>query len=202
MQSLLNRGTLAAAGLAVLLVPAIAAADSLTIAKGATVDLTLEQALDSSTAKVNDTFKAKLAQPLYAEGQIALPAGTIVHGMVDSVKSVRDGARSGYIGIKFTRVELPNGESRDIEAKLISLRQQDKGKHVPVASAAPSSTGRNTDVVLIGQASSADGRAHTLVGQNAAEEYSRTSLSEGDVNVAAGTVISMEFDAAVKLPRP
>jgi hypothetical protein len=202
MQSLFNRGTLAAAGLAVLLVPAIGGADSLTIAKGATVDLTLEQGLDSSTAKVNDTFKAKLAQPLYAEGQMALPAGTIVHGVVDTVKSVRDGARSGYMGIRFVRVELPNGESRDIEAKLISLRKQDKGKQVPVAAAAPSSTGRNTDVVLIGQASSADGRAHTLVGQNAAEEYSRTSLSEGDVNVAAGTVISMEFDAAVKLPRP
>ena len=202
MHSLLSRGTWAAAGLLVLLAPGLAAADSLTIAKGTTVDLSLEQALDSNTAKVNDTFKAKLMQPLYAEGAMALPAGTIVHGTVDSVKSVRDGARSGYIGIKFTRVELANGESRDIDAKLISLRKQDKDKQVPVVSAAPTSTGRNTDVVLIGQATTADGRAHTLVGENAAEEYSRTSLSEGDVSVAAGTVVSMEFDNSVRVPRP
>jgi len=201
MQSLLGRSTWAAAGLAVLLAPGLAAADSVTIAKGTSVDLSLEQSLDSNTAKVGDTFKAKLIQPLYAEGQVALPAGTLVHGQVDSVKSLRDGARSGYIGIKFVRMELPNGESRDIDAKLISLRKQDKGKHVPVASAAPTSTGRNTDVVLIGQASTADGRAHTLVGENAAEEYSRSSLSEGDVSVSAGTVVSMEFDNPVKVTR-
>jgi len=201
MQSLLGRGTWAAAGLAALLVPGLAAADSVTIAKGTTADLTLEQSLDSSTAKVGDTFKAKLVQPLYAEGQLALPAGTIVHGQVDSVKSLRDGARSGYIGIKFVRMELPNGESRDIDAKLISLRKQDRDKHVPVVAAAPSSTGLHTDVVLIGQATTADGRAHTLVGENAAEEYSRTSLSEGDVSVAAGTVVSMEFDNPVKVTR-
>ncbi len=202
MHSLLAKGTWAAAGLAVLLVPGLAAADSLTIAKGANVDLSLEQSLDSNTAKVGDTFKAKVIQPLYAEGQIALPAGTIVHGQVDSVKSLRDGARSGYIGIKFVRVEFANGDTRDIDAKLISLRKQDKDKHVPVVAAAPSSTGRHTDVVLIGQATTADGRAHTLVGENAAEEYSRTSLSEGDVSVSAGTVVSMEFDTAVKIARP
>jgi hypothetical protein len=202
MHSFPGKRTRTAVGLALLLVPAAAAADSLTVAKGTIVDLTLEQGLDSSTARVGDTFKAKLIQPLYAEGQSVLPAGSIVHGTVDSVKSVRDGARSGYIGIRFVRMELPNGETRDIDAKLISLRKQDKDRHVPVAAASPSSTGRNTDVVLIGQSTTADGRAHTLVGENAAEGYSRTSLSEGDVSVAAGTVVSMEFDASVKLPRP
>jgi hypothetical protein len=200
MHSLLGRSAWAA-GLALLLVPGLAAADTLTIAKGTSVDLSLEQSLDSNTARVGDTFKAKVIQPLYAEGQVALPAGTIVHGQVDSVKSVRDGARSGYIGIKFVRMELPNGESRDIDAKLISLRKQAKDTHVPVVAAAPTSTGRHTDVVLIGQATTADGRAHTLVGENAAEEFSRTSLSEGDVSVAAGTVVSMEFDNPVKVTR-
>lgn len=38
------------------------------------------------------------------------------------------------------------------------------------------------------------------MGENAAEEYSRTSLSEGEVEVAAGTVVSMEFDDSVKVP--
>ena len=201
MHSSISRSAWAAAGLAVLLVPGFAAADSVTIVKGTTADVSLEQSLDSNIAKVGDTFKAKLVQPLYAEGQMALPAGTIVHGQVDSVKSLRDGARSGYIGIKFVRIELPNGESRDIDAKLISLRKQDRSKHVPVVAAAPSSTGLHTDVVLIGQASTADGRAHTLVGENAAEEYSKTSLSEGDVSVSAGTVVSMEFDNPVKVTR-
>lgn len=200
MQSSIGRKG-AAAALAVLFVPAIASAESLTIAKGTMADVSLEQALDSNSARVGETFKAKLVQPLYSEGQMALPAGTIVHGRVDSVKSVRDGARSGYIGIKFVRLELANGETRDIDAKLISLRRQDKDRKVAVAAAAPASTGRDTDVVLIGQSTPADGRAHTLVGQNAAEEYSRTSLSEGEVSLAAGTMVSMEFDASVRVPR-
>jgi hypothetical protein len=200
MHSLARRGFVAAiaGGFALLLAPRPASADSLTIAKGTTMDLTLEQTLDSNSAKVGDTFRAKVVQPLYVEGQMVVPAGTIVHGQVDSVKSVRDGARSGVIGIKFVRMELP-GEVKDIDAKLISLRTQDKAKHVPIAAAAPESTGLRTDVVLIGQSSPADGRAHTLVGDRAADDYSRTSLSEGDVTVAAGTLVSMEFDQSVKV---
>lgn len=196
MHPLLRKATWTAAGLVVLLMPVVAAAD-VTIAKGAIVDLALDEALDSRTASVNDTFRAKLVQPLYVEGEMVLPANTVVHGRVDSVKSLRDGARSGYIGIKFVRIELPNGERKDIDAKLISLRQD---RNSTVSTASKVSTGRKVDVVLIGQATPADGRAHTLVGENAAEEYSRTSLSEGEVEVAAGTVVSMEFDTAAKVP--
>jgi hypothetical protein len=185
-----------AAGIALLIMPAVASADSTTIPKGTSVDLALETGLDSNVAKVGDTFRAKVVQPLYVEGQLILPAGTIVHGEVDTVKSVRDGARSGVIGVKFVRMELPSGETRDIDAKLISLRQD---KSMPVASAFKVDTARKIDVVLIGQASPADGRAHTLVGENAADEYSRTSLSEGDVVVTPGTIVRMEFDASVKV---
>src|SRR5258706_3687444 len=201
MNSLARRGfvTAMAGGFALMLMPRTASADSLTIAKGTIMDVALEQTLDSNVAKVGDTFRAKLIQPLYVEGQMVAAANTLVHGQVDSVKSLRDGARSGVIGIKFVRMELPGGEMKEIDAKLISLRTQDKDKRVPVAAAAPTSTGRHTDVVLIGQATTADGRAHTLVGDNAAEDYSRTSLSEGEVVVNPGTLVTIEFAADGKV---
>lgn len=67
---------------------------------------------------------------------------------------MRDGARSGYIGIEFVRIELPNGEQKDIDAKLISLRQDRNGS---VSMAGKVSTGRKVDVVLIGQATPGTG---------------------------------------------
>jgi hypothetical protein len=197
MQSL--QRTVATAAIAAFLAQSALAADAITIQKGTHVDLMLEQELNSNAAKVDDTFRASFAEDLSVDGQVVLPAGSVVHGVVTSVKSLRDGARSAFMGVRFVRIELPDGESKAIHAKLVSLRQAQKRLRVPEPPPLVS-TGRKTDVVLIGQATPADKRAHTLVGDDAAERFSRSSLSEGEVEIAAGTMISMEFDQDLLVP--
>src|SRR5687768_11592637 len=77
----------------------MAADATLTVPKGTAVDLLLSEPLTSRTAVVGDAFHATLARALYVEGQPALAAGTEVLGVVDVVKSLNDGARSGFVGV-------------------------------------------------------------------------------------------------------
>lgn len=174
------------------LVTGFAAADGITIPKGTAVDLVLVDGLDSRTAKVGDTFRATFQRALYVDGLPALGQGTAVRGRVDAVRSLADGAKSGFIGVSFDRITLSGGEEKEFEGKLTSLRQDDRRRIVELAPKV--STGRKIDVVLIGRSLPADTRAHTLVGDDLAPDYAGTGLSATEVEVAVGIVMSMEFD--------
>lgn len=188
------------AALLALVAPGLAAAADITIPRGTTVDLVLENVLSSRTARVGDPFHATLAQALFIDGQLALPESTVVEGRVVGVASRRDGARSGLMGVKFVRLTLRGGEpKREIDAKLTSLRQDDR-RHLVGFVPGVAADGR-VEVFLIGRSNQADGRAHTLVGDGSLERYARSGVSETEVEVSAGTLVSMEFNEPLTLPR-
>jgi len=195
MKSSIKRAAIVSLATGLTLTGALAAASGVTIPKGTAIDLVLVNGLDSRTAKSGDPFSATLARALYVDGQAALAQGTTVKGHVDTVKSLRNGARSGFLRVKFDHIVLPGAFETAIDGNLTSLRQDDRRRIVELAPKV--STGRKVDVVLIGSTSKADARAHTLVGDDLAQDYSLTALSETEVDVAAGSLLSMEFDAAL-----
>lgn len=193
------RGACSLAGMAVLfalVTPALAADEGITIPKGTAVELVLLDGLGTRTAKVGDTFRARLVRALYVDGQPALPYGTVVEGRVVLVKSPRDGGLSGVIGVEFVSLRPARGPAKDIRGKLTSLRQDDRRRMVELAPKV--STGRHIDVVFIGRSSAE--RASTLVGDDLAEAWSHSGLSPTDVEIAAGTQVAMELDESVIAP--
>jgi hypothetical protein len=200
MKSSLRRAAIVSIATGLTLNAALAAGSGVTIPQGTAVDLVLVNALDSTSAKAGDPFRATLARALYVDGQLALAEGTTVKGHVDTVKSLRNGARSGFIRVKFDHITLPGAQETVIDGNLTSLRQDDRRRIVELAPKV--STGRKIDVVLIGSTSKADARAHTLVGDDLAADYSQTALSETEVDVAAGSLLSMEFDAPLTVSSP
>jgi len=185
-----------AAGLFTLAAPVQSTAEGLTIPKGTSIDLILQDGLGTRSAKVGDTFHAKLIPAICIDGHPALPEGTVVEGRVELVKSLREGALTGVIGVKFVRLQRPGAEPQGIDAKLTSLRQDDRRRVVELA--ANVSTGREIEVVLIGR--STLGRASTLVGDDLAQGFSRSGLGPAEVEIAAGTQITMELDEPVTVP--
>jgi len=181
--------------LSAFLTPAFAMTSGITIPKGTVVDLLLEDAVSSRTARVGDTFRASLVRPLYVAGELALSQGTVVEGRVDAVKSLRNGARSGFVGLEFVRILLPGAIVKTkISARLTDRRQDDRPQWWMDDPSPP------IDTVLIGPGASAGKRALALVGDDLADTYSKTRLSESDVDLAAGTFISMEFEEDLKVP--
>src|SRR5690348_12334313 len=70
---------LASGALAIL--PSVrAASGEITIPRGTAIDVLVEDALSSRTAKVGDEVHAVLARAVWIDGQLALRKGTVVEG--------------------------------------------------------------------------------------------------------------------------
>jgi hypothetical protein len=180
-------------GLSFLVASAAGPDDRLTLARGTAIDMVLVDPLSSRSARVGDAFAARLARDVYLDGRPVLAAGTAIEGEVESVESLRGGATSGYLGVRFVRIVLPSEQaSSKMRATLSGMPQADAGDPFEPAVRLP--------VVLIA-ASPSSGRGGSLVlDASAAEDYSRTRLSGSDVDVAAGTELSMQLDQPLALP--
>lgn len=157
-------------------------AAEVTIPRGTPVDVLVEDALSSRTARVGDEFRAVLIRALWIDGRLALPRGTVVEGRVEVVRSRAAGDRSGFVGVKFVRLELPDASG------------------VPRLAEFGAKPDR-VDVVLIGRVvSNAQRPSAKVAAAEHAKEDERFQKSESDVEVAAGTLVSLEFNDAVNVP--
>ena len=86
----------------------------------------MEGELSSKTARVGDTFTARVTESVYStNGVLVIPEGSTLTGRVDSVQQARKGGKPGTIDVSFTSVRLPNGTSRSINGSLTDLNADD-----------------------------------------------------------------------------
>jgi hypothetical protein len=72
---------------------------------------------------VNDFITARLLQPVYVNGYVALPSGSLLDGRVTFVRSSGRWHRSAELGLRFERITLPNGQEEPLAAVLGSLEK-------------------------------------------------------------------------------
>lgn len=100
----------------------------LSIPAGTEIDATLQDALSSKSAKTGDTFTAVVAQPVRAaNGQVALPAGTVINGEVtesEQGKTLPMVRGKGRLAFRFRDMTLPSHRSFPIEATLLSVHDK------------------------------------------------------------------------------
>ncbi len=95
--------------------PGPASAPGLNVEWGSYLHVTIADALSSETAKVGDAWSGTLKDPVYVRDQVALPAGSTVHGTVTDAKPAEKGDRAS-LTLEVTSVEA-NGQSWPILAK-------------------------------------------------------------------------------------
>jgi hypothetical protein len=84
------------------------------------LSLELMTALSSETAQVEDPVRARLRQPLMADGDTVLPAGVVLSGnVVDVARAGRVQGRSRLV-FRFTEVEL-NGAREELRTNPVTL---------------------------------------------------------------------------------
>ncbi|HEY1808815.1 MAG TPA: hypothetical protein VGG42_09650, partial [Acidobacteriaceae bacterium] len=88
-----------------------AGSQSLVVPAGTGIALTLVTPIQSKTTKVGDTVRAVVAFPVTVGAQVAIPAGTYVEGMVNTVS-----AHGPSVTIHFTRMLFANGYSVPLDA--------------------------------------------------------------------------------------
>lgn len=90
-------------------------AASLVVPQGTLIPLTLVSQIRSKSTKPGDSVRAQVAFPVTVGTQVAIPAGTYVEGMVQSV-NVKASAPQARVQIHFTRLLFANGYGVTLDA--------------------------------------------------------------------------------------
>ncbi|MEO6391477.1 MAG: hypothetical protein ABIP75_06470 [Pyrinomonadaceae bacterium] len=95
-----------------------------TVASGKTLRVRINESLSSKNSTVGETFTSTVVDPVYAtNGEMVIPSGSIVNGVVTSVVKAQRKGKPGTIDVAFRSVTLPNGLSRAINGSLTDLNE-------------------------------------------------------------------------------
>jgi hypothetical protein len=98
--------------------PNSVAPSTLTVPAETEVKVQMLSGLHTRINRVNDPITAKLLEPVYVNGRVALPPGTLLDGRVTMIRPSGHLRRSAELGLRFDRVLLPDGEEKPITGVL------------------------------------------------------------------------------------
>jgi predicted Ser/Thr protein kinase len=89
-----------------------------TIPSGTDIALTLDAPLGSSSSQAGQEFTATVSEAVVIGGQVAVPAGSRLHGRVVEATPAKHGLanKAGSLGLEFDRVSTPAGFSAPLSA--------------------------------------------------------------------------------------
>ena len=193
-QRSLGRSTFSTLVLALVFSSTLPAQTRVVLPEGSVILVKTAGTLESSTAKVGQTFDTIVSDTIRVDNATVIPAGSRIRGVVSYARAA-DRQNSGVIQVRFDRLTLPGGAAVDIEARLTSI---DPAERRQIES------DTNARVVLVGARA---GLGAAIAG--AGSDKSPTSgilaalgglLSEGrDVKLAVGTPLAVQLDRGVVL---
>lgn len=164
-------------------------AATLTVPAGTKIPLQLRQPISTKGAKIGDPVYAQTTFPVVVEGNIVIPAGTWVQGVVDTVK--RAGRIKGTAEMQFhlTNLIYANGYMLDIAAAIDQV-PGDTGTNIKEPGTISRDSEKGKDLERVGQGASTGGQIGALAG--AAARPSIRGFGVGGLSgIAAGTLIAL-----------
>ncbi len=90
------------------------------VPQGTKIPIIMDTAVDSDTSQEGDEFAARTAEDLTIDGQITVPAGSIIKGRIARITLPRALNRSGHVALKFDTVTTPDNKQIPIVANLVA----------------------------------------------------------------------------------
>jgi len=168
----------------------IVGGDVWVIPVGTEMDVRLQTALSSATAKVEQRFEATTLVDLKKGEHIRMPAGTIVRGFVGSVRAAGRIERKGSLTLAFDEILLPRGPAR-LRA---SVTQTFDGKMSEDVSRI--GTGAVVGGILGGLLGGAKG---LLLGVLVGGGGTIAATDGTDVTLPVGTILRLRIDAPLEI---
>ena len=168
---------------------------ALTVPSGTMFDVEILDGVSSETSMVDDRFRARLVGEMVADGKLAVPAGSVVHGWVTEVRPAKKIGGQAMLALDFDTLELPSGDKTAFRASLAQTGKKQTGKDAATiggATAGGALLGRLID--------KKHGTKGTLIGAvvGAAVGTAIAAKNEGDpVTLDAGAVIGLTLDEPV-----
>lgn len=157
---------------------------------GTEMDVRLQTALSSATARVEQRFEALTIVDLKLGDEVRMPAGTIVRGFVGSVRAAGRVERRGSLTLAFDEVVLPRGPAR-LRA---SVTQALDGKMNEDVSRI--GTGAVVGAIVGGLLGGGKG---LLLGVLVGGGGTIAATDGSDVNLPIGTVLRLRIDSPLEI---
>jgi hypothetical protein len=77
--------------------------------------------IHSQISRVGDPITAQLLQPVYVDGEVALPRGSVLDGHITRIRRAGRFRRSAELAFRFETITLPDGQAAPIAAMLTGL---------------------------------------------------------------------------------
>lgn len=90
------------------------------VPSGTKIPIIMDTAVDSDTSQEGDEFSARTAEDLVIDGQMAVPAGSIIKGRIAQLNAPKALNRSGSVALKFDTVTTPDNRQIPIVANLVA----------------------------------------------------------------------------------
>jgi hypothetical protein len=157
---------------------------------GAKLELRLQTALDSGTAKVDQRFGAATSADYVRDGRVLIPPVTPARGFVSSVRPSSSLNRTGSLTLSFDEMKL--GDQ--------SLRLRASVEQIFTDRAAEDSTRLGADAaVLAAMGRMPGGGQPLLVGVRVGAGGSIDSTQGADVHLPIGTILRIRIDRAMEI---
>jgi hypothetical protein len=158
--------------------------------EGTSIEVRLEHALSSKTARREDRVSATVAQPVRAGGVLALPAGTEVEGVVFSVEAAERPSKAGRIEIEFDSVYLDDTRIA-MRGRVAEIRESGaQAKKAGIGAAVGGVLG-----AILG------GKGGAIAGIIIGGGGSVAATKGEDVELPAGTILTVRLERPLTLTR-
>ncbi|HVS00816.1 MAG TPA: hypothetical protein VMW27_29625 [Thermoanaerobaculia bacterium] len=99
-----------------------------TVPAGTLLEAELLERLSSNGSTAGETFRARLVEDVLDEGEVVIPAGSEVVGVIDEAVPLRRVGGRAKLSVRFTDLVLPSGATVPIRASLIQQGRSETGK--------------------------------------------------------------------------
>lgn len=160
-----------------------------TIPVGTELDVRLSQRLSSETAQIEDRFEATTLVDVIQNGQVVIPQGSVLRGVVTDVKEAGRLERKGSLTLSFDQVRI-NGRAYPIRASVTQALEAGGYKEDAEKIGAGAAVGAIIGGILGGVKGAITG---VLIGGGGV-----VAATEGkDVELPEGSVLRIRLDSAL-----
>ena len=106
--------------------PTVHIGDVRVVQPGTSLDFVLSTEIEAGETKEGDEFFGKVIQDVLVDGQVVIPRGTVLHGVLSTMQEPKRAGRNGYITTRFDHLITPDGRKIQIEGN--STTRDTKGK--------------------------------------------------------------------------
>ena len=176
--------------------PPPVAAVQYSLPSGTNALLQLTTWLSSKNAQVGDRFSALLTEPIYAGGQVAIPAGAVFEGFVSEADPAGRISDSGKLHLYIDRLRGDAGQILDVRGLVVGTASGDEidAKAVNVGRTAAGGVAGAIVGGLLG------GKKGALIGGTVGVGGTLLAEKGQDVDLPQGTGLRIQFQDAMSIP--